>query len=54
MICSAGLVIERFVEPSASDEVAAAEPVVADTKIAPLALLVRARKPAGSTGSAGA
>ena len=45
MICSAGLVIECFVEPSASDEVAAAEPVVADTQIVPLSLLVRARKP---------
>ncbi len=45
MICAAGLVIERFVEPSASVEVAAAVPTVADTRIAPLALLIRARKP---------
>jgi SAM-dependent methyltransferase len=45
MICSAGFVIERFVEPSASDDVAAAEPVVADTQIVPLSLLVCARRP---------
>jgi ubiquinone/menaquinone biosynthesis C-methylase UbiE len=45
MICSAGLIIEQFVEPSASDAVAAADPVVADTQIVPLTLLIRARKP---------
>ena len=45
MILAAGLAIERFVEPRASDEVATAEPVVADTQIVPLTLLVRARKP---------
>jgi len=44
MIVTAGLAIERFVEPMASNEVAAAYPTVADTQIAPLFLIVRARK----------
>jgi ubiquinone/menaquinone biosynthesis C-methylase UbiE len=39
----AGLAIERLVEPCASPELAAAEPIVADTRIVPLALIVRAR-----------
>jgi SAM-dependent methyltransferase len=47
MICRAGLVIEQFGEPSASAELAAAEPVVADTRVAPLFLHIRARKPGG-------
>ncbi|HZU91939.1 MAG TPA: class I SAM-dependent methyltransferase [Stellaceae bacterium] len=47
IICRAGLVIEQFAEPCASPELAAAEPVVADTRIAPLFLHVRARKPSG-------
>jgi SAM-dependent methyltransferase len=49
MICRAGLVIEQFAEPCASPELAAAEPVVADTRVAPLFLHIRARKPAASS-----
>ncbi|WP_064682510.1 class I SAM-dependent methyltransferase [Rhizobium bangladeshense] len=45
MIVEAGLVIESFGEPMASPEVALAEPVVADTRVAPIFLHVRARKP---------
>jgi SAM-dependent methyltransferase len=45
MICAAGLMIEKFAEPSASEAVAAAEPEVSDTRIVPLSLVVRARKP---------
>ncbi|HTR85283.1 MAG TPA: class I SAM-dependent methyltransferase [Reyranella sp.] len=44
MIVAAGLALERVVEPRATDEVAAAWPTVADTQIAPIFLLVRARK----------
>ena len=44
-ICRAGLVIEQFGEPSASLELAEAVPVVADTRVAPLFLHIRARKP---------
>jgi SAM-dependent methyltransferase len=46
MIVGAGLMLERIVEPCASPELAAAEPVVADTRVAPMSLLVRARRPA--------
>lgn len=45
MITMAGLTIEQFVEPCASLELANKEPVVADTRIAPMSLIVRARKP---------
>ncbi|MFK0165078.1 class I SAM-dependent methyltransferase [Rhizobium sp. NPDC090279] len=45
MIVGAGLAIEAFGEPMASSEVALAEPVVADTRIAPIFLHIRARKP---------
>ncbi|MBN9046692.1 MAG: class I SAM-dependent methyltransferase [Rhizobiales bacterium] len=45
MIVEAGLSIEAFGEPMASEEVAAAEPIVADTRVAPIFLHVRARKP---------
>ncbi|NEW93622.1 class I SAM-dependent methyltransferase [Rhodopseudomonas sp. BR0M22] len=45
MIVGAGLVIEAFGEPMASEEVAAAEPIVADTRVAPIFLHVRARLP---------
>jgi SAM-dependent methyltransferase len=48
ILCRAGLVIEQFAEPCASAELAAAEPVVADTRVAPLFLHIRARKPGGS------
>jgi len=44
-ICGARLVIEKFGEPCASPELAKAEPVVADTCVAPLFLHIRARKP---------
>lgn len=44
MIVGAGLTIEAFGEPKASPEVALAEPVVADTRVAPLFLHIRARK----------
>jgi SAM-dependent methyltransferase len=44
MIVGAGLTIEAFGEPMASIEVALAEPVVADTRVAPIFLHVRARK----------
>ncbi|KAB1115971.1 class I SAM-dependent methyltransferase [Neorhizobium galegae] len=45
MILEAGLVIEAFGEPMASEEVALAEPVVADTRVAPIFLHIRAGKP---------
>ncbi|MGB7547930.1 MAG: class I SAM-dependent methyltransferase, partial [Terracidiphilus sp.] len=45
LIAQAGLVIEQFGEPCASPALAAAEPVVADTLVAPLFLHIRARKP---------
>jgi 2-polyprenyl-3-methyl-5-hydroxy-6-metoxy-1,4-benzoquinol methylase len=45
MICGASLIIEQMGEPSASHELAAAEPVLADTRVAPLFLHIRARKP---------
>jgi len=44
MIVDAGLTIEAFGEPTASPELARAEPVVADTRIAPIFLHIRARK----------
>ncbi|WP_412066541.1 class I SAM-dependent methyltransferase [Rhizobium sp. SYY.PMSO] len=45
MIVGAGLAIEAFGEPMATSEMALTEPVVADTRIAPIFLHVRARKP---------
>lgn len=48
ILSEAGLVIEQFGEPSASAGMAQAEPVVADTRVAPLFLHIRARKPAAS------
>ncbi|MGO9435766.1 MAG: class I SAM-dependent methyltransferase [Terracidiphilus sp.] len=45
LICAAGLSIEKFGEPSASRELADAQPAVADTLVAPLFLHVRVRKP---------
>jgi len=45
IICDAGFVIERFAEPSVSAELARAEPVVEDTRVAPLFLHCRTRKP---------
>ena len=45
VICAAGLMIEKLGEPVATEAQAAAEPAVADTRIAPLFLHVRVRKP---------
>ena len=45
MICEAGLVIQQFGEPRASDEVARKHPLVADTQVTPIFLHVRAGKP---------
>lgn len=45
MITKAGLMIEQFVEQCTSLELANKEPVVADTRIAPISLVVRVRKP---------
>ncbi len=45
-LLQAGFSIERLVEPCASPELAMAQPVVADTRVVPQALIVRAR-PAG-------
>ncbi len=45
LITQAGLVIEQFGEPCASPALTAAEPVVADTCVAPLFLHIRTRKP---------
>jgi hypothetical protein len=44
-VLSAGLVIEAITEPRADEQTAAAHPQVADTRIAPYCLIVRARKP---------
>jgi hypothetical protein len=44
-VADAELVIEAVAEPHASEEVAAANPAVADTRIAPYFLLIRARRP---------
>ena len=46
MINAAGLTIEQMAEPSASEELAAAQPVVADTRVVPIFLLFRVRKAA--------
>jgi hypothetical protein len=45
IICRAGLVIEEFGEPCASPDLAKVVPVVEDTRVAPLFLHIRARKP---------
>ena len=44
-VIAAGLVIDALAEPHADEQTAAAHPQVADTRIAPYFLLVRARKP---------
>lgn len=44
MLCAAGLRIEKFAEPRASEELAATVPVVEDTRTIPLFLHIRARK----------
>jgi SAM-dependent methyltransferase len=45
MIRGSGLVIDQFGEPSAGPEEALAEPAVADTRVAPLFLHIRATRP---------
>jgi hypothetical protein len=42
---AADLIIEAIAEPHADEQTAAAHPEVADTRIAPYCLIVRARKP---------
>lgn len=44
-VCAAGLSIEKFGEPTASNELAHAQPLVADTLAAPPFLHIRVRKP---------
>jgi SAM-dependent methyltransferase len=44
-VLGAGLVIEAIAEPHADEQTAAAHPAVADTRIAPYFLVLRARKP---------
>jgi hypothetical protein len=44
-VLGAGLAIEAIAEPRADEQTAAARPQVADTRIAPHCLIVRARKP---------
>ena len=44
-VLDAGLIIEAIAEPSADEATAAAHPEVADTRIVPYFLIVRARKP---------
>ena len=46
IIGQASLAIEAFGEPCASEALAAAEPIVADTRVAPLFLHIRCRKAA--------
>lgn len=45
MIVAAGFMIEAMQEPCASPELAAREPVVEDTRVAPMSLIVRCRVP---------
>ena len=45
-VVAAGLVIEKFAEPRADIGTAQAEPEVADTRVAPIFLHMRVRKPA--------
>jgi hypothetical protein len=44
-VLAVGLVIEAIAEPHADEETAATHPQVADTRLAPYFLIVRARKP---------
>lgn len=47
-ICQTGFVIERLGEPTATPQQALAVPLVADTRVTPLFLHIRAGKPAAS------
>jgi hypothetical protein len=44
MITAAGFILEASVEPMASEKLAVQEDVVADTRITPIAWIVRLRK----------
>lgn len=46
-VVDAGFAIERVAEPVATPELAAAYPGLQDTRVAPLSLIVRGRKPLG-------
>ena len=46
-VVAAGLIIDAVAEPRADDQTARDHPEVADTRIVPYFLIVRARKPAG-------
>ena len=50
-VLAAGLAIEAIAEPYADEETARAHPEVADTRIVPYSLIVRARKPSPADGS---
>lgn len=50
-LVGAGFVLERMIEPCASPELAAAHPEVADTRVVPQALIVRARRPGAPSGA---
>lgn len=50
-LVGAGFVLERMVEPCATPELAAAQPVVADTRVVPQALIVRVRRPREPAGA---
>jgi hypothetical protein len=43
-VLAAGLTIDAIAEPHADEDTAAAHPEIADTRIAPYFLIVRARK----------
>jgi len=46
MVVAAGLIIEKLGEPVASEEAAKAYPIIEDTRVVPIFLHLRARKPA--------
>ena len=48
-VAAAGLAIEAIAEPRADEQTARDHPEVADTRIAPYFLIVRARKPLASS-----
>lgn len=50
-LVGAGFILERMVEPCATPELAAAQPVVADTRVVPQALIVRVRRPREPAGA---
>ena len=50
LVVASGFVLERLGEPCADEAAAVAAPAVADTRVAPLFLHVRGRKPAPDSG----